>query len=105
MAIVYLLHTPGARWFAHYLGTAAAEDEIDVEVIPHSRGVRTPPSEAARPVIADVWEASSMAEARRLFTKLSKQGSRRRLCSICSPGNARGSGTGRWVRQGRNGNG
>jgi hypothetical protein len=50
-------------------------------------------------VVADVWETDTRAEAFELERRLKKQGSRARLCSICNPGNTRGTGTGNWPRQ------
>lgn len=95
-AIVYLLHY--ARPYGngrHYLGVAASEGEIPQSGVPHGRGVR---SSRASGQLADVWDVVSLPAAEQLRAKFRKQGSRRRLCSICTPGNARGAGTGNWER-------
>lgn len=97
MAIVYLLHFPEQRLSGdrdqHYLGVAESEATIPRD-LRCGRGRRPAPDH----VVADVWEAGDLHEAERLAAKFRKQGSRKRLCSICTPGNARGQGTGNWVR-------
>jgi hypothetical protein len=95
--VVYLLHWPRAGPLGrHYLGTAASEGAIDVEQLTHGRGARPGPPGAT---IADVWEAETEQAAHALYRRLRRQGGRRRLCSVCSPGNSRGSGRGNYVRR------
>lgn len=100
MPIVYLLHAdrPTAAGWRHYLGVAAAEADVSTATARHASGHRQLPAGMA---IADVWECASPAEADALRAKLARQGSRAGMCSICTPGNARGLGRGRWDRQGR----
>lgn len=95
--IVYLLHYPNGNELGHYLGFAESEVTIDPHAVPHGRGWRKV-TEGEMPVVADVWESTTVKAAHALFDKLSRQGSRRRLCSICNPGNARGAGRGNWER-------
>ena len=97
--IVYLLHYPDGVELGHYLGQAASEVAIDPLVVPHGRGWRHVAPGDALPVVADIWEADTPEAAQALYDTLSRQGSRRRLCSICHPGNARGAGRGNWERQ------
>lgn len=97
MAIVYLLHfleSPNGH-HRHLLGVAEGEHEIPREALPYGRGTQpAPPNQ-----VADVWDMPTPEAAEALAVKFRKQGSRRRLCSICNPGNARGSGTGNWTRK------
>lgn len=98
--IVYLLHYPRPLNRAgHYLGVAEAEASISTQHARHGAGWRALVGTGAE--IADVWEAGSLAAAEALRGKLARQGGRRRLCSVCSPGNSRGAGTGRYARKGR----
>ena len=99
MASVYLLHWPAFYIYGgHYLSVSAkADPEVPMVIVRGTGVVQTP--EGA--IVSDVWEARDLAEARRLRARLAKQGGRRRICSICSPGNARGAGTGNWERKGR----
>lgn len=97
--IVYLLHYPDRATCAHYLGKADSEDAIDFTRIPHGLGYRRFDPDEPEPQIADVWEASTAAQQDALYWRLWKQGGRKRLCSICTPGNARGAGTGNWERE------
>ena len=46
-------------------------------------------------VIADIFEFDTLAEAFAFERKLKLQGSRKRCCSICTPGNGRGMGRGK----------
>lgn len=99
--IVYLIHWDADTGYGrHYLALAPSEAAINVQgPIPHGHGVRRAPAGNQTPpmgILADVWETTSPADARALLVRLRKQGSRARLCSVCNPGNARGSG-GRWV--------
>lgn len=109
---VYLLHfsTP-FKHARHYLG--ATGKPLEERLAAH-RGVRLHEGDSTygRPAklltavlqsggdweVADVWETSTRAEAFELERRLKKQGSRARLCSICSPGNSRGNGRGKWPR-------
>jgi hypothetical protein len=50
-------------------------------------------------VVADVWEVDTAEAQQAVYNRLRRQGSRRRLCSICNPGNARGAGRGNWERE------
>lgn len=105
MAVVYLLHwlMPDAS-SRHYLGAAPNENAIDVERMRHGAGVRQLPVEQAATLqIADVWDMPTIEAANGLRAMLAKQGGRRRLCSVCTPGNSRGGGRGRWLRTKRNG--
>ena len=98
--IVYLLHY--ARPFTragHYLGVATSESAISTQHARHGAGWR--PLAGAQATIADVWEADSLPAAEALRGKLARQGARGRLCSVCSPGNGRGGGTGRYTRKPR----
>lgn len=111
--LVYLLcfaHSP-YKHARHYLGATGLS--IEDRVAAH-RGVALHEGDRSygRPakliaallaaggdfVVADVWETDTRAEAFELEKRLKKQGSRARLCSICSPGNVRGTGTGNWPR-------
>ena len=94
--IVYLLHYPNGNQLGHFLGLADSELAIDPYSIPHGRGMRQLAEGEELPVVADVWEDD---DPEALYDKLRRQGSRRRLCSICNPGNARGAGRGKWERQ------
>jgi hypothetical protein len=97
--IVYLLHyADESTELGHYLGIADAELLINPYAVPHGRGWRPVREGAPLPVVADIWNASTPMAARALYARLRRQGSRRRLCSICSPGNARGAGRGKWER-------
>ena len=96
MAIVYLLHLPDQRTHGHYLGVAESEAAIP-PTMRFGHGQRAVPAH----VLADVWETADLAAAQELLRKFQRQGSHKRHCSICSPGNARGEGTGRWSRAGR----
>lgn len=96
--IVYLLHypRPGVH-HGHYLGMAEAEASIRTDIIRHGAGWRSLAGLAPVPAtIADVWDCATVAEAEALYARLKRQGSRRRICSVCSPGNSRGVG-GRWA--------
>ncbi len=95
--IVYLLHYPDGE-LGHYLGQAASELAIDPAAVPHGRGWRQVAPGDAPPVVADIWEVDTPEAAQLLYDTLRRQGSRRRLCSICHPGNARGAGRGNWER-------
>lgn len=95
--IVYLLHYAADHVGSHYLGVAEDEAAIPLGEVPHGQGARHP----AGATVADVWEVADAAQAGRLRAKLARQGSRARLCSICSPGNARGAGRGNWLRGAR----
>lgn len=97
--IVYLLHYPNGAELGHYLGVAASEVAVNPYAVPHGRGWRHAPPGGDLPVVADVWEVDTAKAAHTLHEKLKRQGSRRRLCSICNPGNARGAGRGNWERQ------
>ncbi len=97
--IVYLLHYADGAGLGHYLGRASSELAINPLAIPHGRGWRHVAPEGPLPLIADVWELDTVEAAHALYDKLRRQGSRRRLCSICHPGNARGAGRGNWERQ------
>jgi hypothetical protein len=95
--IVYLLHfTRGGRMDTHYLGVAESEAAIDTSRRPHGHGVRLFPNHVGEVYVADVWEVGSQAEAEQLREKFRKQGSRKRICSVCNPGNSRGAGRGNW---------
>ncbi len=97
--IVYLLHYPDSAGLGHYLGQAASEVAINPHAVPHGRGWRHVAEGDDLPVVADVWESATTEAHQTLYSKLSQQGSRRRLCSICNPGNARGAGRGNWERE------
>lgn len=97
--IVYLLHYPNGNQLGHYLGFADSELAIDPHAVPHGRGWRRVGEGSDAPVVADVWESDTVKAQHALYDKLSRQGSRRRLCSVCNPGNARGAGRGNWERQ------
>lgn len=103
MTTVYLLHFPAASITdpgglgGHFLGTAAGRVGNVPDVIVRGTGASLTPAGA---VVADVWECPDVASAACLRDRLARQGSRRRLCSICNPGNARGSGRGNWRKQG-----
>lgn len=96
--IVYLLHysRPFTR-AGHYLGIARSEREISTQHARHGAGWRR--LAGAEATIADVWECADAREAEALYGRLKRQGGRARLCSVCSPGNSRGAGTGRYPRQ------
>ena len=98
--IVYLLHYPNGVELGHYLGFADSELNINMHAVPHGRGWRQVPEDInLAPVLADIWDADTVKAQHALYDKLSRQGSRRRLCSICTPGNARGAGRGNWERE------
>ena len=98
--IVYLLHYPRPLNRAgHYLGVAATEAAISTQHARHGAGWRLLDGTGAE--IADVWECTDAREAEALYGRLKRQGGRRRLCSVCSPGNSRGGGTGRYERKPR----
>jgi len=46
-------------------------------------------------ILADTWECATPEEARTLEKSLKRSGGASRCCSICKPGNGRGSGRGR----------
>lgn len=97
MPVVYLVHwtaTVDRRGLGgHYLAVSAKDDPELPLSLPRGTGrVQTP----AGATIADVWPCDDIASAASLYRRLAAQGSRRRLCSICSPGNGRGGGTGNW---------
>lgn len=100
--IVYLLHfgKPFTR-AGHYLGVVESEAGIAVDsvTIPHGRGRRS--TAAVDVQVADVWETTDLPAAEALREKFKKQGSRKRLCSVCTPGNDRGGGRGKYPRKGR----
>lgn len=97
--IVYLVcFGEGPAWFGHYLGVAARERDIDLRAVPHGAGVRRLTEGQPDGVLVDVWEAADEAGAWARRDQLARQGSRARLCSICNPGNRRGSG--RWTMAG-----
>ena len=100
--IVYLLHYPDSAGLGHYLGQATSEVAINPYAVPHGRGWRPAPQDGTIPVVADVWEVDTAEAQQAVYNRLSRQGSRRRLCSICNPGNARGAGRGNWERQKEN---
>lgn len=96
--IVYLLHYDSPTGQAgHYLGTADDESAIDLSKVRHGHGWRSPPARGV--TIADVWEVEDVAAADALRRRLSAQGGRARLCSVCSPGNGRGLGRGKYERR------
>lgn len=101
MPIVYLLHfdRPGS-YGTHTIGIATSETTIDLTTAAVGRGGRGKIDLSAyHPIVADVWECARTHDAAILLAKFRKQGSRSRLCSICHPGNARGSGRGNWQRR------
>ncbi len=103
MASVYLLHItdqPDAGGLGgHYLGISASAGEVAVPAtITRGLGQTLTPVGAT---VADVWECGSRREAEALRARLARQGSRRRICSICSPGNGRGNGRGNYDRKER----
>ena len=90
-AIVYLLHAydPEKRLPAyrrHYLGVALHENAINLQAIPHGRGLRQPIA-GALPVyhIADIWHVPSLKVAYQLRARFRLQGSRAKWCGICRP--------------------
>lgn len=97
--IVYLLHYPNGAGLGHYLGQAPSEVAINPHAVPHGRGWRHVAPGDELPVVADVWEVDTTEWQQAVYKKLRRQGSRRRLCSICNPGNARGAGRGNWERE------
>ncbi len=103
--IVYLLHYPNypnGAGLGHYLGQAASEVAINPYAVPHGRGWRHVAEGDDLPVVADIWESDTAEAQQAVYNRLRQQGSRRRLCSICNPGNARGAGRGNWERQAPN---
>lgn len=85
---------PGVTYYA-------TEDEIPAD-LPQRLAATVPVlrwSGAADGQVADVWECETQEAAGELLAKFRRQGSRRRLCSVCNPGNARGAGRGRWERR------
>jgi len=99
--IVYLVcfgRQPDSH-FGHYLGVASSEAAIDLRAVPHGAGVRRLPAGAPDGILVDVWEAADEPGAWARRDQLAKQGSRARLCSICNPGNSRGSGRGNYARK------
>jgi hypothetical protein len=114
---VYLLHfTTPYKHARHYLGAtgmplenrlAAHRQTTEYEGdSSYGRPARLLVAAAAAGVdwvLADVWETTTRAEAFELERALKRQGGRARLCSICSPGNGRGGGKGRYPRTPRDG--
>jgi hypothetical protein len=102
MASVSLLHItdqPDAGGLGgHYLGVSHTADPVVPATITRGLGQTLTPVGAT---VADVWEVGSLAAARELRGRLARQGSRRRICSICSPGNSRGAGRGNYDRKER----
>jgi hypothetical protein len=94
MATVYLLHfSPPGSLGGHYLAVAPGDVSTPPATIRRGTGTVQTPTGAQ---VADVWETADLVSAQALRGRLARQGSRRRLCSICSPGNARGAGRGNW---------
>ena len=106
--LVYLLHfTTPYRHAAHYMGATGLPMEYR-EAAHRGRVLHDGDQSYGRPaklvkalldaggdfVVADVWETDTLEQAFDLERKFKKQGSRRRLCSICSPNNGRGLGRG-----------
>lgn len=103
--IVYLLHFDRPyKGCQHYLGTTTLPLETRLaalrspdrfaEVYPraHVPGlVRAAVQAGCTWVLADVWELPTQAEAFTLLRRLRRHGSRGRLCSVCAPGNMKGS--------------
>lgn len=114
---VYLLHfTTPFKHARHYLGATgmpledrlAAHKQASDYVGDSSYGRPAKLLVAAAAagvdwVLADVWETATRAEAFELERRLKKQGGRGRICSICSPGNGRGNGRGRYERRSKQG--
>lgn len=93
--LVYLYHFASPQLHAgHYLG-AGGPDALTNRQVPTRGFGRALAQHAAVSEVADVWETETIEEAHALAAKFRKQGSRRRLCSICNPGNGRGQGRGR----------
>ncbi len=100
-ASVYLLHFPPGRADApqlggHFLGVTPGPvgDRAPAVIVRGPGRVATP----AGATVADVWDCDDLPAAQALAAKFRRQGSRRRLCSVCSPGNRRGDGRGSYAR-------
>ena len=93
--LVYLYHFSNPQLHAgHYLGAGGPNALTELQVPTRGFG-RTLALSTRLAEVADVWETATLEEAHALAAKFRKQGSRRRLCSICNPGNGRGQGRGR----------